>query len=92
MRNPKIHPAGFEPALPKETELKSVALDPSAKDAWFFGCQDTLGFSVEQKSDRNVIAVCVFKKSPAGFEPAALRLHCRHRDDALKSLMLYRLS
>ncbi len=41
---------------------------------------------------RNVIAVCVFKKSPAGFEPAALRLHCRHRDDALKSLMLYRLS
>jgi hypothetical protein len=41
---------------------------------------------------RNVIAVCVFKKSPAGFEPATLRLHCWHRDDALKSLMLYRLS
>ena len=36
VRNPKIHPAGFEPALPKETELKSVALDHSAKDAWFF--------------------------------------------------------
>ena len=26
----EIAPAGFEPALPKETELKSVALDHSA--------------------------------------------------------------
>ena len=26
----ELHPAGFEPALPKETELKSVALDHSA--------------------------------------------------------------
>jgi hypothetical protein len=31
----ELHPAGFEPALPKETELKSVALDHSAKDAFF---------------------------------------------------------
>ena len=58
------------------TDLKTIAVSMPRK----------------QKSDRNVIAVCVFKKSPAGFEPAALRLHCRHRDDALKSLMLYRLS
>ena len=27
--------AGFEPALPKETELKSVALDHSAKDTLY---------------------------------------------------------
>ena len=27
----KLSPAGFEPALPKETDLKSVALDHSAK-------------------------------------------------------------
>ena len=26
----EVAPAGFEPALPKETELKSVALDHSA--------------------------------------------------------------
>ena len=26
-----VSPAGFEPALPKETDLKSVALDHSAK-------------------------------------------------------------
>ena len=26
-----MSPAGFEPALPKETDLKSVALDHSAK-------------------------------------------------------------
>ena len=26
----ELAPAGFEPALPKETELKSVALDHSA--------------------------------------------------------------
>ena len=30
-----MSPAGFEPALPKETDLKSVALDHSAKDALF---------------------------------------------------------
>ena len=27
-----MSPAGFEPALPKETDLKSVALDHSAKE------------------------------------------------------------
>ena len=27
-----VSPAGFEPALPKETDLKSVALDHSAID------------------------------------------------------------
>ena len=30
-----VHPAGFEPALPKETDLKSVALDHSAMDPEF---------------------------------------------------------
>ena len=44
-----MSPAGFEPALPKETDLKSVALDHSAKDA-LFGCQDTLGFFVDKNS------------------------------------------
>ena len=29
-----VSPAGFEPALPKETDLKSVALDHSANDVY----------------------------------------------------------
>ena len=33
-----VSPAGFEPALPKETDLKSVALDHSAKDSVLMCC------------------------------------------------------
>ena len=41
-----MHRAGFEPALPKETDLKSVALDHSANDAFnllrtFYGALPT---------------------------------------------------
>ena len=31
----KVSPAGFEPALPKELELKSSALDHSAIETWY---------------------------------------------------------
>jgi hypothetical protein len=41
----ELHPAGFEPALPKETELKSVALDHSAKDAFLVWLSRHIGFS-----------------------------------------------
>ena len=43
-----VHPAGFEPALPKETDLKSVALDHSAKDALFVSRH--IGFFVDKNS------------------------------------------
>ena len=32
-----MHRAGFEPALPKEPDLKSGALDHSANDVWEHG-------------------------------------------------------
>ena len=70
----KIAPAGFEPALPKETDLKSVALDHSAIAPLLFYWSVTrhIGFLyliIEEK-----VAVCVSNKPPAGLEPAALRL------------------
>jgi hypothetical protein len=34
-----MSPAGFEPALPKETDLKSVALDHSAKGTFLRASQ-----------------------------------------------------
>ena len=70
----KIPRAGFEPALPKETDLKSVALDHSAIAPLLFYWSVTrhIGFLyliIEEK-----VAVCVSNKPPAGLEPAALRL------------------
>ena len=41
-----ISGAGFEPALPKETDLESVALDHSAIGAYQNACGDFMRFSL----------------------------------------------
>ena len=52
-----MSPAGFEPALPKETDLKSVALDHSAKGtliAVSWGCNRAFAIKLHRRSnDRN---------------------------------------
>ena len=64
-----MSPAGFEPALPKETDLESVALDHSAIDPECL--RDTICLILINTDE---FAVDVSKKPPAGLEPAALRL------------------
>jgi DNA polymerase III sliding clamp (beta) subunit (PCNA family) len=62
----ELHPAGFEPALPKETELKSVALDHSAKDAFLVWLSRHIGFS---NKGFELLSKSL-ELHPAGFEPA----------------------
>ena len=57
-----MSPAGFEPALPKETDLKSVALDHSAKDALFGGIKTQLGFN-NQDEKRRLLSVSLKSRS-----------------------------
>ena len=40
-----VHAAGFEPALPKETDLESVALDHSAIDPELFARHHLFDFN-----------------------------------------------
>ena len=40
---------GFEPTLPKKTELESVALDHSATDAFFSYCMFYTVFAKKEK-------------------------------------------
>ena len=63
-----MSPAGFEPALPKETDLESVALDHSAIDPVSLRDTICLNYNTDE------FAVDVSNKPPAGLEPAALRL------------------
>ena len=60
--------AGFEPALPKETDLESVALDHSAIDPWLSR------HYLFELINTDEFAVNVSNKPPAGLEPATLRL------------------
>ena len=75
---PELNPAGFEPALPKETDLKSVALDHSAIDPEC--CRDTICLNFNNTDE---FAVDVSKRASCG---------ARTRGPEIKSLMLYRLS
>ena len=63
-----LAPAGFEPALPKETDLESVALDHSAIDPVCLRDTICLNYNTDE------FAVDVSNKPPAGLEPATLRL------------------
>ena len=57
--------AGFEPALPKETELKSVALDHSANETFVFFDRQYYYGALTTKLTGNQKAAC------AGFEPTS---------------------
>ena len=61
-----MSPAGFEPAIPKETDLKSVALDHSAKV--------TMLISLRQLTFVYIVAVRNHKIASRGIEPLTLRL------------------
>ena len=60
--HPQMHRTGFEPVLPKESELESDALDHSAKDAFL---------KFQRTKINNYFLLRVLKKSVStGFEPA----------------------
>ena len=52
-------PAGFEPALPKETDLESVALDHSAKESVKFYRVSPAGFepALPKETDLKSVAL-----------------------------------
>ena len=52
-----VSPAGFEPALPKETDLKSVALDHSAKNPLCGGVFNDRGVFDLTNCNKSVFAV-----------------------------------
>ena len=84
-----MHRAGFEPALPKETDLKSVALDHSAKDA-LFGYQDTLGsFLTKIHREMGLLSVSL-KSSSCGARTRDPKISLSTSCDARISLMLCR--
>ena len=69
----KIAPAGFEPAPPKRTELKSVALDHSAIVPLFVYRKP---FGVVSKITVKKLLFGFLRIPPVGFEPTTLRLPC----------------
>ena len=84
----EVAPAGFEPAPPKRTELKSVALDHSAIAPLLFVARH-IWVSVINKRREEKVAVCVSKKPPAGLEPAALRLKVSCSTDWAKEAICF---
>ena len=85
----KIPRAGFEPALPKETDLKSVALDHSAKDALFGIKTHWVSLLIKIHREMGLLFVSL-ESSSCGARSRDPKITLTASCDARKSLMLCR--